>query len=65
MELAEAEYIVTALAAAHLQLGHAEHARTLLASIPPDKAHLMYRLPLQQLRALAEHDFEAAKPGVE
>jgi spermidine synthase len=65
MELAEAEYIVTALAAVHLQLGHAEQARTLLANIPPGKAHLLYRLPLQQLRALAEHDLEAAKPGVE
>ena len=60
MELAEAEYIVTALAAVHLQLGHAERARTLLANIPPGMRTLLYRLPLQQLRALAEHDFEAA-----
>ena len=65
MELAEAEYIVTSLAAAHLQLGDVERARTLLASIPLAISHVVYRLPLQQMRALAEHDFEASKPDIE
>jgi spermidine synthase len=65
MEFAAAEYIVTALAAAQLQLGDVDRARTLLASIPPHSSDVLYRLPLQQLRALAEHDFEASKPDIE
>lgn len=53
--LAEREYIVTALAAAQLQLGDIERARAVLASIPPDSGHEVYRLPLRQLTALAQH----------
>lgn len=65
MDLAEAEYLVTALAAAQLQLGDVERARALLASIALASSHVVYRLPLQQLRALAQHDFEASKPDKE
>ncbi len=66
LQLEEAEYIVTALAAAYLQLGDVVRAREVLASSPPpDSLHLAYRLPLKQLQALAEHDFQATKPAIE
>ena len=61
----EREYLVMALAAAHLQLGEAERARAALAAIPAGSAHQVNRLPLQQLNALAQHDLAAGKPGRE
>lgn len=50
----DGEYLITALAAAHLQLGDIARARAVLALIPADRADRLYRLPLQQLNALAQ-----------
>jgi hypothetical protein len=54
--LTEREYLVIALAAAHLQLGDAGQASAVLATIPADSRYLPYRLPLRQLSALAQHE---------
>ena len=63
--IAEREYIVTALAAAHLQLGEFARARAVLASIPRGSEQQAYRLPMRQLTTLAEHGLEVEKRGVE
>jgi hypothetical protein len=65
LELAEAEYVVTALAASYIQQRDFERARVLLASLPADSPNVLYRLPLQQLRTLAEHEFAASQRGSE
>ncbi len=54
--IAEREYIVTALAVAHLQLGEVARARATLASIPPGSERPAYRLALWQLTALVHHE---------
>jgi predicted membrane-bound spermidine synthase len=53
--LEEIEYIVTSLAAAHLQLGEVEQARAVLANVAPGSESRLYRLPLRQLTALVQH----------
>jgi spermidine synthase len=52
---ADREYIVTALAAAHLQLGEVARARAALASLPPGSERQAYRLALWQLTALVQN----------
>jgi hypothetical protein len=63
---AEGKYIVTAMAAAQLQLGDIEGARAVLAIIPPGSVQDSYRLPLRQLTALAQQTSAgAAQPASE
>jgi hypothetical protein len=63
--IVDAEYIVTAVAAAHLQLGDVERARAVLALVPLAGASPTYHLPLQQLNALAQHAGSGAAEGIE
>jgi predicted membrane-bound spermidine synthase len=59
--LTDREYLVIALASAQLRLGDVERARAALASVPADSEQQAYRLPLRQLRALAESASGAAQ----
>jgi spermidine synthase len=59
---ADGEYLVTAMAAAQLQLGDLEGARAVLSIIPPGQRQDTYSLPLRQLTALAQQTGAGTTP---